>query len=169
MSQLYIRQKVFSWKDRFTVKDADGIDRYTAEGELWSVGKKLHVYNMAGEEIAYIHQKVWSFKPRFFIFINGIQTAEVVREFTLLRPRYTIHGLDWSCTGDVTGHNYEIWHGGDLIVRVHKVWFSWGDSYELDIPDYRNETLALSVVLAIDAVLAMQAAASSSASASSSS
>ncbi len=163
MSQLYIRQKVFSWKDRFTVKDADGIDRFTAEGELWSVGKKLHVYNMAGEEIAYIHQKVWSFKPRFFIYINGIQTAEVVREFTLLRPRYTIHGLDWSCTGDVTGHNYEIWHGGDLIVRVHKVWFSWGDSYELDIPDYRNETLALSVVLAIDAVLAMQAAASSSA------
>ena len=162
MSQLYIRQKVFSWKDRFSVKDADGIDRYSVEGEPWSVGKRLHVNNMAGEEIAYIQQKVWSFKPRFFIFINGIQTAEVVRELTLLRPKYTFHGLDWECTGDVTGHDYEIWHAGDLIVRVHKVWFAWGDSYELDIPDRRNETLALAAVLTIDAVLALQAAAASS-------
>ena len=166
MSQLYIRQKAFSWKDRFTVKDTDGIDRYTAEGELWSLGKKLHVCNMAGEEVAYIQQKVWSFKPRFFIYIQGIQAAEVIREITFLRPRYTIKGLDWECTGDVTGHDYEIWHGGDLIVRIHKVWFTWGDSYELDIPDPRNETLALAVVLAIDAVLALQAAAAASSSSS---
>ena len=169
MSQLYIRQKVFSWKDRFSVKDADGIDRYTAEGELWSLGKKLHVNNMAGEEVAYIQQKVWSFKPRFFVFISGIQTAEVVREITLLRPKYTIHGLDWECTGDVTGHDYEIWHGGDMIVRIHKVWFTWGDSYELDIPDSRNEILALSVVLAIDAVISQARAAASSGGGSSSS
>jgi uncharacterized protein YxjI len=162
MSQLYIRQKVFSWKDRFSVKDADGIDRYTAEGELWSLGKKLHVNNMAGEEVAYIQQKVWSFKPRFFVFISGIQTAEVVREITLLRPKYTIHGLDWDCRGDITGHDYEIWHGGDMIVRIHKVWFTWGDSYELDIPDSRNEILALSVVLAIDAVISQARAASAS-------
>ena len=164
MSQLYIRQKVFSWNDRFTVKDADGIERYFAEGELWSLGKKLHLNNMAGEELAFIQQKVWSFKPRFFVFIQGIQTAEVVREFTFLRPKYTILGLDWECTGDVTGHDYEIWHSGDLIVKVHKVWFTWGDSYELDIPDARNEVLALSVVLAIDAVLAQQAAAAYSSS-----
>ena len=95
MSQLYIRQKVFSWKDRFSVKDADGIDRYTAEGELWSLGKKLHVNNMAGEEVAYIQQKVWSFKPRFFVFISGIQTAEVVREITLLRPKWAT-AMSWT-------------------------------------------------------------------------
>ena len=167
MSQLYIRQKIFSWKDRFAIKDADGIDRYTAEGELWSLGKKLHVCNMAGEEIAFIQQKVWSFKPRFFVFINGIETADIVREITFLRPKYTIHGLDWICTGDITGHDYEIWHGGDLIVKVHKVWFTWGDSYELDIPDSRNETLTLAVVLAIDAVIALHQAAASSSAASS--
>ena len=29
--KLYIRQKVFSWTDRFTVRDGDGRDRYTVE------------------------------------------------------------------------------------------------------------------------------------------
>ena len=49
-----------------------------------------------------------------------------------------------------------------LFRSIHKVWFTWGDSYELDIPDSRNEVLALSVVLAIDAVISQARAASAS-------
>jgi uncharacterized protein YxjI len=44
--KLYIKQKVFSWADRFTVKDENGADRYFVEGEMFSWGKKLHVYDM---------------------------------------------------------------------------------------------------------------------------
>ena len=38
---------------------------------------------------------------------------------------------------------------------------TWGDCYELDIADERDEIAALSVVLAIDCVLAAAAASSS--------
>ena len=41
--KLYIKQKVFSWGDKFTVKDATGRDRYYVEGEIFTFGKKLHV------------------------------------------------------------------------------------------------------------------------------
>lgn len=34
--KLYIKQKVFSWSDLFTVKDSYGADRYYVEGELFS-------------------------------------------------------------------------------------------------------------------------------------
>ena len=44
--KLYIKQKVFSWGDKFTVKDVNGEDRYFVEGEIFSWGKKLHVYDM---------------------------------------------------------------------------------------------------------------------------
>jgi uncharacterized protein YxjI len=37
--KLYIKQKVFSWGDKFTVKDATGNDRYFVEGEVFSFGK----------------------------------------------------------------------------------------------------------------------------------
>ena len=46
--KLYIKQKVFSWGDKFTVKDSNGEDRYYVEGEIFSWGKKLHVYDMRG-------------------------------------------------------------------------------------------------------------------------
>ena len=78
--KLYIKQKVFSWSDRFTVKDSYGADRYYVEGELFSWGKKLHVYDMAGNEVAFIQQKVFSFLPRYFVYVNGVETPfEIVK------------------------------------------------------------------------------------------
>ena len=41
--KLYIKQKVFSWVDRFTVFDETGADKYHGEGEFFSWGKKLYV------------------------------------------------------------------------------------------------------------------------------
>ncbi len=38
MPKLYIKQKVFSWKDKFSVYNAFGEDVYRVEGELGHVG-----------------------------------------------------------------------------------------------------------------------------------
>ena len=91
--KLYIRQKVFSWVDRFTIKDESGNDKYFVEGEFFSWGKKLHVSDPDGNEVAFIQQKVFSLLPKFFVFVNGNQIAEIVKEFTFLRPKYSIEGL----------------------------------------------------------------------------
>lgn len=159
--KLYIRQKVFSWVDRFTIKDASGTDKYFVEGEFFSWGKKLHVYDTSGNEVAFIQQKVFSFLPKFFVFVNGSQIAEIVKEFTFLRPKYSIEGLGWEIEGSFMAHDYEITQHGRPIVTIHKEWMTWGDCYELDIADERDEIVALSVVLAIDCVMAAAAAASS--------
>jgi uncharacterized protein YxjI len=159
--KLYIKQKVFSWVDKFTVKDETGQDKYFVEGEF-SFGKKLHVYDAAGAERAFIQQKLLSFKPRYFVFVNGAQVAEIVKEITLLRPKYSVGGLDWEINGDFWAHDYEIIQQSRTIVRIHKEWMTWGDCYEMDIADERDEIRALSVVLAIDCAMAAQAAAASS-------
>lgn len=159
--KLYIKQKVFSWNDKFTVKDENGTDKYYVEGEFFSWGKKLHVKDVGGNEVAFIQQKVLSFLPKYFVFINGEQVAEIVKEFTFLRPKYSIDGLGWSINGDFMSHNYEITQNGMPIVSISKEWMTWGDSYELDIANPRDEIVALSVVLTIDCVMAAAAAAAS--------
>ncbi|HOG01824.1 MAG TPA: LURP-one-related family protein [Clostridia bacterium] len=151
--KLYMRQKVFSWADKFNVTDELGADRYFIEGELFSWGKKLHVSDVMGREVAFIQQKVFSFLPRFFVFVNGVQVAEIVKEFTFFRHKYRIDGLGWEVEGDFFAHDYEIIQNGSPVVYIHKQWMSWGDSFELDIADGVNEPLALAVVLAIDCVL----------------
>ncbi len=159
--KLYIKQKVFSWADKFTVKDEAGNDRYYVEGELFSWGKKLHVNDVNGNEAAFIQQKVFSFLPKYFVSVGGEQIAEIVKEFTFLKPRYRIEGLGWDINGSFWAHDYEITCSGSPIVRIRKEWMTWGDSYELDIADPCDEIVALAVVLTIDCVMAAQAAAAS--------
>ena len=132
--------------------DENGADKYYVEGELFSWGKKLHVTDVNGREAAFIQQKVSSFMPRFFVYIDGRECAEIVKRFTFFYEKYEIEGLDWTIEGDFWLHEYRITQNGREIVSLSKEWFTWGDCYALDIADPKNETLALAVVLAIDAV-----------------
>ena len=158
MKKLYMKQKVFSWKEHFTVKNDVEEDCYTVEGDAVVVGgKKLHIKDMAGNEVAMIQQKLLSFKPKFFVFIRGEQVAEIVKKFSLLKPKYVISGPDWEVKGSIFEHDYTITDQDGEVVSLHKAWLSWGDSYELSIADRVDEKMALAVVLAIDCVLEAQA------------
>lgn len=148
--KFYIRQKVFSWKDKFTVKDFDGRDVYQVEGEFFSFGKKLHIYDMSGNEVAFIQQKVLSFLPRYYVYVGDNQVAEILKKFTFLRPKYEVHGLNWQVEGDFFAHNYVITDGNSMVVEINKEWMTWGDCYELNIAPNANEIIALATVLAID-------------------
>lgn len=150
--KLYMKQKVISWGDKFTVTDERGETLYTVEGEMLTIGHKLHLYNARHEEVAYIHQKVLSLLPRFFVVVDGREEAEIVKEISLLHPKYAVKGPDWEAKGDVLGHDYRIKAGDETIASVHWKWMAWGDTYEFDIPDPANEVLALAAVLTIDAV-----------------
>ena len=154
--KLYMKQKVFSWADTFTVKDQMGEDKYSVKGEVFSWGKKLHVYDRSGREVAFIRQKLWTFMPRYMVSVNGTDVAEIVKEFTFLRPKYSILGPGWDVDGSFWEHDYEVTENGRPIVSIRKEWMTWGDTYELDIADAGNEVMALAVVLAIDCVLDAQ-------------
>ena len=150
--KLYIKEKVFSWGDKFTVKDEYGNDKYFVQGEVFSWGKKLHVYDMVGNEVAFIKQEVWSFLPRFYVYCNNVQVAEIKKEFSFIFPKYSVAGLGWEIEGRFMAHDYEIKKGSNTIVSISKEWMTWGDSYELDITNPEDEIVALAVVLTIDCV-----------------
>ena len=154
--KLYIKEKVFSWSDTFSVKDAYGEDKYTVEGEIFSLGKKLHVYDRLGAEAAFIRQELFTFLPQFTVSVGGVDVARVKKEFSFLRPRYTVEGLDWDVEGSFWEHDYQITQNGRPIVTISKEWMTWGDSYELDIADSADELIALAVVLTVDCVQEMQ-------------
>ena len=50
--KLYIKQKVFSWGDKFRIYDEN--DKYYVESEVFTFGKKLHLYSQSGSELAFI-------------------------------------------------------------------------------------------------------------------
>ena len=150
--KLYMKEKLFSFHDRCTIKDENGWDKYYVEGEFLSLGKRLHLLNSFGEEVALIRQELFTLMPRYTVSVAGREIARIRKEFTLFFQRYVIDGLGWEVEGSVWEHRYEIRKNGRLIVAIDKEWMTWGDSYVLDIVDPADEILALAVVLTIDCV-----------------
>ena len=151
--KLYIKQRVFSWGDKFNIYDENGDECYYAEGEVFTFGKKLHLCSLSGEELAYIEQKLLSFMPKYTISVNGNEIAEVVREFAFFRSVYAVNGLDWRVEGNFFSHEYTIESEGKAIASVSKEWFTFGDAYEINIADGVDPISALAVVLVIDACI----------------
>jgi uncharacterized protein YxjI len=149
--KLYIKERVFSWTDNFTVYDEYGNEKYFIKGEAFSVGKRLHILDYTGVEQAFIKQKVFSFLPKYFIFKGNVAVADVVKKFTFFRHEYVVNGPAWSIHGDVFDHNYDIVKDGKLIASVRRAWFTFGDAYEIGFADGVDELVALAVVLVIDA------------------
>ncbi len=152
--KFYIKQKVFSWKDRFKIYDESENEAYNVEGEFFTIGKKLNLFDMNNNQLAHIHQKVLSFLPRFFIQINGEDVAEVVKHFTLFKQRFSVTGYDWEIEGDFLAHEYEIYRDNYTIATISKEWFTFGDAYSINIADGVDPVGVICVVLIIDAILA---------------
>lgn len=154
---LYIKQRWFSWGDKFSIYDCDGKERYFVEGEIFSFGKKLHLYDTYGQELAYIEQELLTFlRPKYYIYRDGHQVAEVIKEFTFFSNQYTVNGLGWEVTGDFMDHDYEISDSNHLVASVSKEWFTLGDAYEIRFGSIADEIDALAVVLVIDACIEAQ-------------
>lgn len=151
--KLYMKQKVLSFVDRFTIYDEYENEAYWVEGDFFTIGKKLDLFDKDNNHKAHIYQNVWSFLPRFLIQINGKDVAEVVK-ISLFRQRFTVTGYDWDVVGDFLSHEYEIYRGDYTIATISKEWFTWGDAYSVDIVDGVDPVPVLSVVLIIDAIIA---------------
>ncbi|SEK19856.1 Uncharacterized protein YxjI [Carnobacterium iners] len=152
----YIKQKLFSWKDKFMVKNSLGQDVYSVEGELLSWGKKLHVKDKNGKEVLYIEQQLWKFLPTYSLCIDGKEQAKISKDFTFFKPSYTIEGPSWQVEGSIWEHNYQIVNNQGIVADISKEWLTWGDSYALDIKDESHALLALGAIIVIDCVMSSQ-------------
>ncbi|WP_226659170.1 LURP-one-related/scramblase family protein [Pseudalkalibacillus hwajinpoensis] len=161
MKQLYIKQKVFSLSGKYTVKDQQENDRYYVEGSFMQVPKTFSIMNTGRDEVALIEKQVFSFFPKFLVEVNGREILTIKKEFSFLKARYTIDAAGIEVNGNWWDMDFQVVQKGKLIAEVGKEWFTWGDSYKVQILDDEMETMIIALVVAIDCVKADQAAAAS--------
>jgi uncharacterized protein YxjI len=99
---------------------------------------------------------VFSFLPKYYISKGGAQTAEVVKHFTFLKQEYSVVGPEWSVTGDFFEHEYFIYASDHTVASISKEWFTWGDTYVIDVASGEDDITVLSVALVIDAMIEQQ-------------
>lgn len=153
--KLLFKQRFFSWFDSYDIYDETGETMFTVEGKL-SWGHKLHILDKNGNHIATLKERVFTFLPRFSIYIGEEYIGEIVKEFTLFRPSFSVDFMGWTVDGDFFQWSYDILEGSQKIASVSKELFNFTDTYSIDIKNPADALPALLVVLAIDAVKCSQ-------------
>lgn len=109
---------------------------------------------MAGNELAFIKQKLLSRGPTYEIHRDGQLYAVVRKElFTLFRCRFTVDVPgpdDLEAEGDFMDHEYAFTRSRSTVAGVSKRWFSWTDTYGVDIAEGEDDVLILASTVVID-------------------
>jgi uncharacterized protein YxjI len=149
-----MKQKLISWGDDFTIKDEAGNDAYFVDGKAISLGAKASFQDMAGNELAYISQKLLSWGPTYEIYRSGVLAAVVKKElFTFFHCTFTVDVPgpdDLRAEGDFTDHEYTFKRGDMPVAHVSKQWFTWTDTYGVDIAEGEDEVLLLVSAVVVD-------------------
>jgi uncharacterized protein YxjI len=149
--KLLIKQKVFSWGDKYDIYDEDGNAKYFVEAELFRIGHVVHIYDKNQKEVGCIRQKLLTFMPKFELEIYGMTIGYLKKKFTFFRPRYELDYENWLVEGNVFAWDYDIVEGSKVIMHINKKLFTFGDTYELNIHDAKNEIICLLIAIGIDA------------------
>lgn len=160
MRKLYIKQRILSLGEKFSVKDEQENEIYFVEGSFMQIPKRFTVMNSERNEVALITKKPLSFLPTFIVDVGRREPVIIKKQFTFLKARYTIDAADLEVHGNWWDMDFELFQGGEVVGHVNKKWFTWGDSYELTIVNDEMESLLIGLVVAIDYVKASQNAAS---------
>jgi len=153
--KFYIREKIFSIGDSFSIKDVSGNDVFIVEGRIFSFGNKLRIYDMYNNEIVYIEQKLFKLLPEYNIYLNGNHAAKVKKEFTFFSNRFDIDSNmgNYEIQGDFFAHDFSITKNSSEVAVITKKWVSFGDTYEINIDEQENYAFILALVIVIDQVL----------------
>jgi uncharacterized protein YxjI len=150
-----MKQELWALGDDFTIKDERGNDTFLVDGKAFSVGDKLSFQDMAGNELAYISQKLLSFKKRYDIYRGDQLFAHVVKELTFFKDAYTVDipgPNDYEVKGNFWDHEYQFVRQGQEVAHVSKAFFTWSDTYGIDIIAGEDDITILATAVVVDLV-----------------
>lgn len=153
--KFYIKQKVFTFKDQFTIMDENQNLQYQVKGKFMSITNKLELLDKNGEVLLRSNKKVLTIMPKYFIYNLRDEEIATIKRIFGFRPRFNISALKKELTvdGSLFAHSFNIYDEGKVVASIQKKIISWGDTYQIEILDEENVELFLFVVIVLDQVI----------------
>ena len=154
MKKLYLKQKVFSFTDRYKIFDENQKVLYHCEGQFFSFSHKMDLFDTGRNKLLFtLRKKIFSLLPTYHLTDpQGVEVATIHKRFTILKHKLDIESKfgEFSIDGDFLGHTFTVTANGQTVVNFQKKWISWGDSYEISIYPEENLEFYVALVIMID-------------------
>lgn len=150
-----IRQKIFSFGDKFTIKNEFNEDCYQVIGKVFSIGNKLFLNDMEGRELFFIQQKLMKLMPEYHLIKGEDIVAVVKKKLTFLKARFEITSTTghYTIQGSPFGYNFQIFKDNRVVATVSKQFFAMADTYGIDISDSEDQAMMIALVIVIDQII----------------
>jgi len=149
-----LKQKMFSLGHDFTIQDDAGNAAFVVDGKAFSLGQKFSFQDTAGQELLFVRQRYFAWRPTYLIFREGKRVAAVTRKpFTFFRTVFFVNPVEGRrivVEGAMWEHEYDFKRQRATIATVSRKWFSWSDTYGVEIADDEDHPLLLSVAVILD-------------------
>ena len=151
-----MREKLLSWGDDYYIQDETGRNVYFVDGKVFSIRNRLSFQDMSGTELAFIQQKLMTWGPTYDISSGGRHLATVKKQlFSFLNCRFYVDVPgpdDLVAAGNFLYHEYTFTRHGSPVAQVSKHWFTWSDTYGVEVVEGEDPVLVLASTVVIDQV-----------------
>ena len=118
--KLLFKQRMFSWFDSYDIYNEAGDAVYEVKGVL-SWGHCLKIFGPDGAELGTVKEEVFSFLPRFALYVGGECVGQIKKEFTFFKPVFTLDCSGWSIEGDMWEWNYLVSDADGRLQFQHRI------------------------------------------------
>jgi len=157
MRRFRMRQRLFTLRDKFRVRDSDGDIVYLIRGRLVSIRDRLLFEDPDGRDLAEVRQRLVAWRPQYRIFREGRLAAIVSKRLlSVFGSRFVISlrgGGRLLAKGNFFDYEYRFLRGGSQVAQVARRWFTLADTYGVQIEDEElDELLVLACAVVIDMI-----------------
>ncbi len=156
MKRFNIKEQFWSWGDDFEILNEHGAPVFRVDGAAFSWGSNLSFQDLDGRELAHISQKLLTFLPKYEIYRDGALFAEVIKEFTWFKKKFTLDvpgPNDYVIDGSFWDHDYCFTRGGRIVAQISRAVWSWNHCYGVEIAEGEDVVSILCTAIVIDQVL----------------
>lgn len=147
--KLYVNEKIFSFHNRFYVKDENDKDVYEISSKIISLGDKTTINDMEGNKIAYIEQELLHLTPHYNVYINDILEFQIIKKLQLFKNDYTLNN-GYRVDGNFLMLDFKVFdNNNNQIGSIKRKFISIGDKYEIEINDISKKEIVLAIIVAI--------------------
>ncbi len=148
--KLLFKQRFFSWFDSYDIYDENGNVYFTVKGQL-SWGHTFKIFDKNNQEIGMLKQKLFTFLPKYEIYVNNRLLGEIHKEFTFFKPKFNITFNNYTVDGDFFDWDYDVFRDGIKVSSINKEIFKLVDTYTITTSE-EEALISLMIVLAIDSI-----------------
>lgn len=151
--KLYMRQKILSIGDKYSICDLDENPQYWVVGNI--IGLKFKIQDNHDNEIMEINKKMVAITPEYTLIKNGEKYGHIKKKIKLTRPVIAgeIDKKPVEITGDITGYHFAIKLAEETIGTVDTERLTWGDVYSIEVRNAAYKDLVVTIAVIADNTL----------------